>query len=431
MLNRVLAAAVIALAATAFASAGTIGVLVTYDGLTADAIAKLPADQQKAWQDYLARAHAAHQFDLDTLAAERQGLATVPPPVGDSFHDHSIPLDKPASYYAGDAARREADTIVSFQTPSGGWGKNQDFTQAPRRKGQMWVPFEEAAVSHAEDFGNPAAVHWHYVGTIDNDATFLQLTFLAKVIAAAGAADTTAWRASFLKGVDYLLAAELPSGGWPQIWPLEGGYHDALTYNDNAFVNTAILLAQVAANAEDLYGFVPMATRLKAAAAVKRSEAVLLATQVRVGGKRTIWGQQYDPLTLQPVAARNFEPAALSATESAALLTFLMSDPEPTAAEVAAVHDGIAFLKAVAIKDKAWIKREGGHILADLPGALLWARFYDVQTLKPVFGDRDKTIHDTVNDLSQERREGYSWYNTGPAKALKKYESWAKKHPLS
>jgi PelA/Pel-15E family pectate lyase len=422
-MKRILAAAAIVFVAATPAFPGVLGKIVRYEGLNAAAVTDL------AWADYLKRSAAARQFERDTLAAERAGLATIPEPVSDSFHDTSIPLDKMAAWYGSAEARREADIIVSFQTPSGGWGKNQDFTKGPRLKGQMWVPSEGAAKTNPEDFGNPKSVNWHYVGTIDNDATYLQMQFLARVIAAGKDADTSAWRASVLKGIHYLLAAEFPGGGWPQIWPLDGGYHDALTFNDNAFVNTASLLAQVAANVEGRFEFVPMDVRLKAAAAVKRAEAVLLKTQVRIDGKRTIWVQQYEPVTLAPVAARNFEPAALSAAESASLLVFLMSDPAPTADEVAAVHDGVAFLKAVAIKDKAWVKGPSGRALVDQPGALLWARFYDTKTLKPVFGDRDMTIHDDVNDLIPERRDGYSWYNTVPAKALKKYESWSRKYP--
>lgn len=425
MLRRVLAIALLSSVLIVPATAGTIGMLVKYDGLKAADVAKLPADQQKVWQDYLVRSQAAHQNDVATLVAERKGLATVPPPVHDSFHDKSIPLDKPAAWYGSAEARREADVIASFQTPAGGWGKNQDYTKPARLKGQMWVPAEEAAITHPEDFGNPKATDWHYVGTIDNDATFLQMQFLAKVIAAAGDADASAWKASFIKGVNYLLAAEFPNGGWPQNYPLEGGYHDALTYNDDAFVNTVTTLAQVAANAGDLYGFVPMDLRVKAAAAVKRAEAVLLASQQSSNGKKTIWAQQHDPLTLKPVAARNFEPGVLSSTESGPLLVFLMSDPQPSGAVVTAVHDGIAFLKSLVIKDKVWKK----GVMSEEPGALLWARFYDPVTLKPVFGDRDMTIHDDVNDLSPERRAGYSWFNNGGAKALKKYESWSKKHP--
>jgi len=58
----------------------------------------------------------------------------------------------------------------------------------------------------------------------------------------------------------------------------------------------------------------------------------------------------------------------------------------------------------------------------------MWARYYSLTTGKPIFGDRDKTIHDNVMDLSLERRNGYAWYGGGPAKVLKEYAAWSKEH---
>jgi PelA/Pel-15E family pectate lyase len=67
-----------------------------------------------------------------------------------------------------------------------------------------------------------------------------------------------------------------------------------------------------------------------------------------------------------------------------------------------------------------------GRQLVAKPGAgPLWPRFYDVVTLKPIFGDRDKNIRDNVNELSLERRNGYSWFNTAPAKAIEVFEKWS------
>lgn len=415
---------------SAAASAGVIGTLERYPGLKPAILAAAPASTRPLWDAYVQRSVEAHKKDVAALEAERKNLREIPQPLGDSFHDHSMPLDRPAQWYGSAEARHIADVIVSFQTPAGGWGKNQDFTKEPRKKGQMWVVFEPTARSQPQDYPNPAAVHWHFVGTIDNDATNTQLRFLAKTIAATGGGETAAWRASFLKGLDYLFAAELPSGGWPQIWPLEGGYSDALTYNDDALTNTISLLSDVAKDSGGLFGFVPAEEKEKAAAAVKRARAVIVTSQVVANGKRTVWGQQHDPITLRPVAARNFEPAALSATESADLLVFLMQRDDPSAEEIAAIRAGIAWLKAVAIEGVAWESQGGSRVLVKKPGApVMWARFYDPKTMKPVFGDRDKTIHDDVNEISAERRAGYSWYNTGPAKALKLYESWAKTHP--
>ena len=64
------------------------------------------------------------------------------------------------------------------------------------------------------------------------------------------------------------------------------------------------------------------------------------------------------------------------------------------------------------------------------PGAgPIWSRFYQIGTDKPIFGDRDKTIHDDVDDLSRERRNGYAWFNTGGAATLAEYKTWEQAHP--
>jgi PelA/Pel-15E family pectate lyase len=156
---------------------------------------------------------------------------------------------------------------------------------------------------------------------------------------------------------------------------------------------------------------------------------------VQVGGRATGWAQQHDALTLAPVGARNFEPAALSSNESARLLMVLMQQPSPSTQSVAAVHAGIAWLRSATVRNKVWTAAADatgitGKHLADKAGAgPLWARFYDLKTLKPIFGDRDKSIHDDVNEIGLERRNGYSWFGSGPKRAIELYGSWAKSHP--
>jgi PelA/Pel-15E family pectate lyase len=59
----------------------------------------------------------------------------------------------------------------------------------------------------------------------------------------------------------------------------------------------------------------------------------------------------------------------------------------------------------------------------------LWARFYEIGSDRPIFGDRDKTIHDTVSEISKERRNGYSWFNDTPKRALDHYARWSAAHP--
>ena len=90
-------------------------------------------------------------------------------------------------------------------------------------------------------------------------------------------------------------------------------------------------------------------------------------------------------------------------------MLFLMKRPNPSPAIVAAVRDGIGWLKAHAIYRVEWARNEpgsGGRKLIARDGAgPLWSRYYDIITGKPIFGDRDKTIHDDVNDLSEERAQ--------------------------
>ena len=55
--------------------------------------------------------------------------------------------------------------------------------------------------------------------------------------AAHSATDDARYSAAFLRGLNYLLDAQYPNGCYPQVYPLQGGYHDAATFNDDATVN--------------------------------------------------------------------------------------------------------------------------------------------------------------------------------------------------
>lgn len=406
--------------------------------LTQQRIEKLPASQQAPWKGYLERSKRQMQADKDTLQAERKKSGKVTPPAAPhTGNARSIPLDKDASWYASADAAHIADVVLSYQTPAGGWGKNLDMSTTPRQVGQAYSsgPDRTLTLETPDDYGKvsngPSSdAGWSYVGTFDNDATITQVRFLAKVVTALGPASPGAapYRKSFLKGIDYILAAQYPNGGWPQIWPLAGGYHDGITYNDNAMVQVMQLL-QAAASGRDEFSFVPADVRKRAASSVQRGISCILATQIVIHGKRTAWSQQCDPLTHRPASARNYEMPSQSAAESSKILLLLMALPHPTAAEVAAIEDAGAWLTKVAIADSAWTSTPGGRYLVPSPGApLLWARFYQIGTDKPLFGDRDKSIHDKVAEISLERRDGYSWYNSTPKQAVKQYAEWRKDH---
>ncbi len=402
-----------------------IGTNVPATPLTAERVAALPA-----WKTYFENSQRQRHADQDFIRAELKAHGLKQSTAPHATHSaKGVALNNAASWYGGKEARHIADVVVSFQTPAGGWSKNTDFAKNPRAPGEMFGAENGSLFLGTNDFDAPADAHWSYVGTFDNDATTTELHFLAKVIAATGT-NNAAWRAAFLRGLDYVFAAQYPNGGWPQVWPLQGGYHDAVTLNDDAMLHIIEFVRDVASGADE-FSFVSPELRAKASASYQRGMDCLLAAQIVANGKLTAWGQQFDALTLQPASARNYEMPSLTSSESATIVLFLMQLPEPTAKEIAAVHAACAWFDKTKIEGKAFrVVGSESRKLVSAPGAgPIWARYYEIGTDRPIFGDRDKTIHDDVNEISLERRKGYGWYRDTPKRVLEHYRKWAKLHP--
>jgi len=423
-----LVAVLVGVVACGAAQAEVVGKSVAAESLTRERVRALPVAERKVWEEYLRRSEAQMAADKAALAKERVGMTELPPLPAQGNSAHALPLDKEVAWYRSAEAKRLGEIVLSFQTPAGGWSKNLKMT-GPRLRGQAYATANLAPTPLSEgDFDKAKDETWHYVGTFDNDATNTELHYLLLLSDALPGAEGDKYRESFVRGVQYELAAQMPNGGWPQVWPLEGGYHDAVTFNDDAVTENAELLDEVATGKD--FAFVPKAIRARAAEAVTRANACILRTQIRVGGVLTVWAQQYDPLTLEPVAARNFEPAALSAGESAAVVLYLMSLPKPSPAVVVAVDAAVKWMQANVVRGFAWRggrETPGGRRLVPDPDGELWPRYVSLTTGKAIFGDRDKSIHSDVMEISLERRNGYGWYGDGPAKVLKAYPEWEKK----
>lgn len=411
-------------------SAAIIGTNLPAQPLTAERIAALPHDQQSAWKDYLERSTRRWKTDHNVFQAEmrKHGIKqpTVPP-LGRSVR--SIPMKQPDAWYAESEAKRIADIILSFQTPAGGWSKNLNLTNHQRAPGEYFAPDNDTRYLSKDDFDLHGDAHWNYVGTFDNEATTTEMRFLAKVIKAVGPSASSAYRRAFLHGLDYIFDAQYPNGGWPQVWPLQGSYHDAVTLNDDAMLNVMTLLSDVSGTNSG-FAFVPKKYRTRAAASLKRGIACTLAAQIVVAGHRTVWCQQHDALTLQPTSARDYEMPSQVSNESANLMRFLMDQPHPGPDMIAAINSASVWFEKTKINDVDYrFDRDQGRQLISAPGnGPIWARFYEIGTDRPIFGDRDKSIHDDVNEISKERRNGYSWYNNSPLRALEQYADWKKLH---
>ncbi len=406
--------------------------------ITAERIAALPPAAQPAWQAYLARSLELRAKDKAFFAEELR-VNHITAPTMPKEGRGGLSLNRPADWWASAEAKKIADNVLSFQTPAGGWSKNMSYTDHARQPGERFAPGNTAspaatAISAGAPGGDNDAAHdptWHYVGTFDNDATITQLRFLARVAATLDEKSGAPYRASIVRGLVYVLAAQFPNGGFPQVYPLEGSYHDTITYNDNALVNILSFLTEVA-EAKDGFNFLTADQRAQAAAAVQRGVACILACQIVVDGHRTVWCQQHDALTLAPASARNYEMPSQSGSESDDVMIFLMDLPNPSPEIVASVHAAAAWFQKTALHGFAFRRDPATGdraLLKDPTAEPLWARYYEIGTDRPLFGDRDKSIHDDVGEISRERRNGYSWFNNGPERALTLYAKWAKSHP--
>lgn len=376
--------------------------------LTEARIATTPAAEQPAWRAYWqASAAQARPPTKPTDRVENTTQLLVNRAPIPAVYSTRLKLNAPAAWYASAEARSIADYIVAWQRPSGGWTKGGIYTRAP-----------QAGDDHHDGWS---------AGTFDNDSTIYELRFLALVIhAGAKEPGAAAWRDSFARGLGYIFAAQYPNGGWPQIYPLAGGYHDAITYNDDAMVHILELLHDTAGRRKE-YAFVPAGLAAEAASRLTRGIQCVLATQLKdATGRPTVWGQQHDALTQQPCAARNFEPVSECSSESAGLVLFLMAIPQPSPEVIAAVDGAMAWFPARALRGVTWDRdaTTGSGLVPTAGAPDLWARFYEFGTGRPVFGERDRTVHYTVTELTLERRKGYGWYNSRAATLPAAYAKW-------
>lgn len=309
-------------------------------------------------------------------------------------------------WYAVDEATRIANQVLVYQRDNGGWEKNVDMaamlTQPERTK-----LFTEKSKTDT---------------TIDNGATTTQLQYLAKVITAK---NIETHKAGFFKGIDFLLAMQYENGGFPQYFPVKKDYSRHITYNDNAMINVLKLLRDIANKKED-YLFVDEERRLKAAKSVEKAIPVLLKTQVVINGKKTIWGAQHDEVTFRPAPARAFEPISLTAGESVGIVKFLMLDAKPSAEVVNAIESAVRWFEASKINGIRW-ERKGSEtaVVKDKAAPPIWARFYQIETMKPIFIGRDAIIKYDVMQIEPERRNGYAWYVDGARALLEKdFPKW-------
>lgn len=215
--------------------------------------------------------------------------ARQPAPAGVSWDSL---LTQPSDWYSTPEATRIADNLLLYQRDTGGWPKNIDMT----------------AVVTSADRARLTGETIQTDSTIDNGATTTEIETLARVFTAT---QLPRFRDGALDGLDYLLRAQYPNGGWPQYFPLRDNYSRHITFNDDAMARVLTMLRRVA-EGQAPYAFVDAGRRERVRTAVARGLDAILATQIRVKGELTVWCAQHDAVTLEPALARAYELPSFS-----------------------------------------------------------------------------------------------------------------------
>ena len=325
----------------------------------------------------------------------------------------------PEGWYGTAEAKRVAANVLFCQKDIGGWEKNK--------------PYHHPLT--AKDSAEIIAAKLDAGATIDNGATTTEMMFLANMYRGAGYAT---YYQAFEKAFNYLLQAQYKNGGWPQFYPLQkgktAGYASHITYNDNAMVNVLSLLQKIWEGAPQFSEFpITDGMRQKAGVAYNRGVDCILKTQIIVNGVPTVWCAQHDENSLLPAGARAFELASFSGGESVGILLFLMEVKAPSAVLRNAVVDAMKWFdqhKLTGIKVENRPGSDGKRnmvVVEDSSAAPLLARFYDLETGKPFFCDRDGVKKPTLAEIGDERRNGYSWYVNSYELLKKQFDKWADK----
>lgn len=304
-------------------------------------------------------------------------------------------------WYASDEGKRVATNILSWQDASGGWPLMQTINE----------PWN----------GDDSAVGpWGRRGALIK-ATVNEIRFLAR---AHRVTRETRYLEAANEGIEFILKAQYPSGGWPHSYPyFRNAYDRYATFNDDETTDLLRLLREISTALD----FEPVGAERRAAARTAFDKGIdfILKSQVVVDGKRTAWAQQHDEVTYEPRAARAFEPVALSAGESAGVLLLLMSIDQPSTTVIEAIEAGAAWYDKVKITGIRVERSVDDRVVRlDSKAPPVWARFYQIGTNRPIFAGRDGVIRYQLAEIEKERRGGYAWYGQWGHAVLERYAQW-------
>jgi PelA/Pel-15E family pectate lyase len=281
-----------------------------------------------------------------------------------------------------EAAREAAEALVYGQLASGGWQASIDFDPSGPR---------------VQRYRNGKGRGDRNNSSLDDGITQNALRFLMHTDRALGFKHAAIHEAvEFARAA--LLAAQFPSGGFPQVWtkpvaahpPVKASfpdydwrtenrikeYWDLPTLNDDLTSDVTRTLLDAA----EIYREAKCRT-----AAVKLGDFLLLA---QMPEPQPGWAQQYDT-KMRPVWARKFEPPAMASRESMDAMAALL--------RIHGLTGDAKYLDPLP-RALAWLKR------SRLPDGK-FARYYELKSNQPLYMTRDYQL---THDDSQ-LPEHYGW----------------------
>lgn len=277
-----------------------------------------------------------------------------------------------------DAARQTAYALVQGQLRSGGWEYQIEFDPELRKQ-----------YAYRVDGGSEQRRN---ATTLDDNTTQAALRLLMRVDEALGFNDAAIHEAARY-GLDTLVRAQYPNGAWPQryerfpdprnfkvkrasypqTWSRTHpgtDYRNYYTFNDNTISDCIETMLEAART----YG-----SRIYRESAEKGGRFILLA---QMPEPQPAWAQQYDA-EMHPAWARRFEPPAVSGGESLGVMRTLLLLYRKTGNRgyLEPLPRAIAYLRRSRLAD----------------GRL--ARFYELETNRPLFFTRDYRLTYSDDDL--------------------------------
>jgi hypothetical protein len=287
-------------------------------------------------------------------------------------------------------ARAAGDLLIAGQQPNGGFSYELQITDSGP------IP-----VIQTERTGPPRP--YPVAGSLEDGVTDRPIEFLLALHTATGG---EAYFQAARKGVDFMVAAQYETGGWPQRYPpAPGSYQVHYTLNDGAITDTILrLLSFYGLTGEEKY-----------------------LTTAEKGGKWLLsavlpdptpgWAEQYD-LKMKPASARPFEPPAVCSETTGRALTALL--------ELYLVTGDKDYLSPIPETVK-WL--ESCPLADDI-----WARLYDSGDGEPMFVTRYSG--DSYNDVRMiEEWSIVRWYVTdhvtNPLSTWRRLEEFGREGLLS